>query len=229
MLRRPSEGDVSRAPCRESDPSAGGSAPNSTSGASTATSGFSPFSWMTASFGVRYRVVDSHSPLPSGSFTSSCAAARPSVRSPTRVVRPFVDQCRGEHLGGARRAIVDEQQSGAASAVRSPSASIGVFCTVARLPRGEHAARDEQPRGRDALIECTFGGAAQVDERLFGALLARPRRTARESARRVRSEGGHADEADARPDNAARDGQASASPPARAPPCAARRRCRAGS
>ena len=84
------------------------------------------------------------------------------------------------------------------------SASIGVF---PRFTRGEHAARDEQPRGRDALIEFTFRGAAQVDEDLFGALLAHGGELLPNLPRRVRSERGHTDETDAWPHNPARDRQ----------------------
>src|SRR5205823_3613902 len=66
---------------------AGAAWPNSTSGSSTATPGSRPFSCSGFPAGVRYLVVDSQRPLPSGSLINFCDAARPIVRSPIRSAR----------------------------------------------------------------------------------------------------------------------------------------------
>ena len=150
------------------------------------------------------RAVDSHRPLPSGSFTSSCDAARPSVRSPTMRRALVALERRGEDLGGLRRAVVGEQrdrQRDDAVARRGCGDLLGNRPALARAKR---AGGDEQPRRGKSQCRRPFGGPPEVDDQVPGALLAQRDGLLPQFAGRSLGERRHANQARRRAAPAAR-------------------------
>ena len=162
---------------------AGGSAPNSTSGTSTSDVGLQP---LLVDDGVLRREI-------------------PRRRQPERAAvgqlhqllcggtakRPLADECRAPVRRRAPRRTLRRRPTcrcrRAAGQERRcpPSFALGFDRCLRRSATHAWRARRCATNNRAAAmpsIECTFRGAAQVDEHLFGALLAARRRTARESA-----------------------------------------------
>ena len=78
---------------------------------------------------MRYREVDSHSPLPSGSFTSFCMAVRPMVCSPMSSARLLADSAAANSSAAPD---VPASMRIAAGSVTDPSPDAAVM--VSRVP-----------------------------------------------------------------------------------------------
>ena len=173
--------------------------------------------------------MESQSALPSGSLTSSCVAARPSVRSPMSV-RAAVARSAPRQTPPPRPDVPLSTSSSHGSRDAAVGRPRFDRCLAgARFTRGDQTLADEQASGRDALIDRAFRRAAQVDEHLLGALLPHPGELLAQLGRRLGGPNAGT-RTSATPGRTIRlvTARPAAAPPGRVPRCGARRRCREG-